>query len=127
VCGNAIAGQVEDGFTAFMMGDYSTALRLWRSLADRGNAEAQNYSGVAYGRCNFERISSASVTVTEALAIGGQHLQKSGMTGHDERDLTETCGVFAGGLVIRYSTVFLRGWLQHLCSRAAIRNVIAVR
>jgi hypothetical protein len=39
--GGAIPGPFEDGKAAYRSGDYETALRLWRPLADQGNAEAQ--------------------------------------------------------------------------------------
>ena len=41
-------GRFEDGKAAYQSGDYETALRFWRPLADQGNAEAQNGLGVAY-------------------------------------------------------------------------------
>jgi TPR repeat protein len=35
------AGPLEDGLAAYSRGDYATAMRLWRPLADRGEADAQ--------------------------------------------------------------------------------------
>lgn len=35
------AGPFEDAQAAYQANDYATALRLWRLLADHGNAEAQ--------------------------------------------------------------------------------------
>lgn len=35
-----------DGLDAYGSGDYATALRVWRRLAEQGNAEAQNGCGV---------------------------------------------------------------------------------
>ena len=46
--GGAIAGPFEDGKAAYLNGDYETALRLWRPLADQGNAEAQAGLGWMY-------------------------------------------------------------------------------
>ena len=43
-----IADQVSDGIMAFNRKDYATALRLWRPLAERGNADAQSNLGVMY-------------------------------------------------------------------------------
>ena len=37
----AVAGPLEDGMDAHKSGDYATALRLWRPLAEQGNADAQ--------------------------------------------------------------------------------------
>ncbi len=39
--GAAVAGPLEDGMDAHKSGDYATALRLWRPLAERGHADAQ--------------------------------------------------------------------------------------
>jgi TPR repeat protein len=42
------AGPREDANAARERGDYATALRLWRSLADQGNARAQYNLGSMY-------------------------------------------------------------------------------
>ena len=42
------AGHFEDGNAAYALGDYATALRLWRPLAEQGNAEAQERIGSIY-------------------------------------------------------------------------------
>ena len=44
----AIAAAIDEGQAAYNAGDYATALRLWRPLADQGNARAQNNLGVMY-------------------------------------------------------------------------------
>jgi len=46
--GAAAAGPYEDGLAAYGRGDYATALRLWRPLAEQGNAGAQFNLGVMY-------------------------------------------------------------------------------
>jgi len=43
-----IADQVSDGIAAYNRKDYSTALRLWRPLAERGNSAAQSNLGFMY-------------------------------------------------------------------------------
>jgi len=43
-----LAGPLEDGAAAYTRGDYATALQLFRSLADQGDASAQNYLGFMY-------------------------------------------------------------------------------
>jgi TPR repeat protein len=48
VTGTAVAGLSEDATLAYEHGDYATALRLWRPLADQGNAEAQGHLGFLY-------------------------------------------------------------------------------
>jgi len=44
----AWAGAVEDARVAYLRKDYSTALSLWRPLAEQGNAEAQRGLGILY-------------------------------------------------------------------------------
>jgi len=44
----ANAGPLDDGLTAAQRGDYATALRLWRPLAEQGDARAQNNLGSMY-------------------------------------------------------------------------------
>ena len=44
----SVAGSFEDGLAAYRRGDFATAMRLWRSLADQGNAEAQSRLGFMY-------------------------------------------------------------------------------
>ncbi len=46
--GGAAAGPLEDGIAAAKRGDYATALRLLRPLAEQGHARAQFNLGVAY-------------------------------------------------------------------------------
>jgi len=46
--GGAAAGPLNDGLAAAKRGDYATALRLWRPLAEQGDASAQYYLGFAY-------------------------------------------------------------------------------
>ena len=46
--GPAVAGPFEDADAAFDKGDYATAMRLWRPLADQGNAAAQYNLGLMY-------------------------------------------------------------------------------
>jgi uncharacterized protein len=46
--GRAWAGPLEDAVAARQRGDQATALRLFRPLADQGNAEAQFYLGIMY-------------------------------------------------------------------------------
>ena len=46
----AAAGPWEDGTAAYNRGDYVPAIRLFRPLAEQGNAKAQNVLGVMYRR-----------------------------------------------------------------------------
>jgi Sel1 repeat len=44
----AIAGPWEDGMAAYNRGDYMPAIRVFRTLAEQGNAKAQNVLGVMF-------------------------------------------------------------------------------
>ena len=48
--GAALAGPFEDGAAAYDRNDYATAARIWRPLAEQGNALSQMYLGVMYER-----------------------------------------------------------------------------
>ncbi len=41
-------GGWDEGAAAYQRGDYATALREWRPLAEQGNADAQFFLGVMY-------------------------------------------------------------------------------
>ena len=45
---SAIGSDIDDGQAAYNRSDYATALRLWRPLAEQGNARAENNLGVMY-------------------------------------------------------------------------------
>jgi TPR repeat protein len=42
------AGSLEDGYTAYTRGDFATAMRLMRPLADQGDVTAQTVVGLTY-------------------------------------------------------------------------------
>ena len=44
----AWAGDFEEGFAAAQKGDFATALRLWKPLAEQGNVDAQYNLGKMY-------------------------------------------------------------------------------
>ena len=46
----AFAGPWEDGMAAYNRGDYMPAIRLFRPLAEQGNAKAQHLIGLMYHR-----------------------------------------------------------------------------
>ena len=48
------AGPIEDGIAAYRGGDYATALRILRPLAEQGNAAAQFNLGSMYARMGKE-------------------------------------------------------------------------
>src|SRR4029078_8297490 len=55
----AFAGPWEDGMAAYNRGDYVPAMRVFRAMAEQGNAKAQNLLGVMHSR--GECVSRSSV------------------------------------------------------------------
>ena len=74
ICGasGALAGPWEDGMAAYNRGDYVPAVRLFRPLAEQGNAKAQSVLGVMYRRGEGVARSSvrAFIWLSRAAARG---------------------------------------------------------
>ena len=66
--GAVFAGPVEDGLTAAARGDYATALRLWRPLAERGDVNAQLYVGLSYAHGRGVPIDDATAALWYRMA-----------------------------------------------------------
>jgi TPR repeat protein len=69
------AGPLKDAIAAYDRDDYATALRLFRPLADQGNAEAQFNLGSIYSR---------GEGVSQNLAEGIKWFRKAADQGHTE-------------------------------------------
>ena len=63
------AGPLEDGYTAYTRGDFATAMRLMRPLADQGNFTAQTVVGLMY-YFNYGDYVSAHMWFNLAAAQG---------------------------------------------------------
>jgi TPR repeat protein len=68
----AIAGPHEDGLAAYRRGDYATTLRLWRPLAEQGQAWAQFNLGLMHrdGEGVPQDYAAAHMWLTLAAAQG---------------------------------------------------------
>jgi TPR repeat protein len=64
----AVAGPWEDGMVAYNRGDYVPAVKLFRPLAQSGNAKAQNVMGVMYRKGEGVARSSAKAFMWFSLA-----------------------------------------------------------
>ena len=64
----ALAGPWEDGMVAYSRGDYLPAVKLFRPLAQSGNAKAQNVMGVMYRKGEGVARSSARAFMWFSLA-----------------------------------------------------------
>jgi len=73
--GMAMRGPLEDGYAAYQRGDYAKVMRLFRPLADQGNATAQNNLGVMYRDGCAQAFAwfrkSADLGNANAQSIGG--------------------------------------------------------
>jgi TPR repeat protein len=76
--GPAVAGPLEDD-AAYKKGDYATALRLMRSLADQGHATAQYNLGLMYdnGQGVPQDYAAATSWYRKAAAQGNADAQNS--------------------------------------------------
>jgi TPR repeat protein len=79
VAGTALAGSFEDAFSAQEHGDYATALRLYKSLADQGNAHAQYSLGTMYeaGQGLPQDYAEAAKWYRKAADQGDAHAQNN--------------------------------------------------
>jgi TPR repeat protein len=64
----AIAGPWEDGMVSYNRGDYVPAIKLFRPLAEAGNAKAQNILGVMYRKGEGVTPSSARAYMWFSIA-----------------------------------------------------------
>jgi len=71
--GLVAAGPCEDGLLAYGLGDYATALRILRPLADQGNADAQISLAVIYAE---------GQGVPKDLAAAARWYQRAADQGH---------------------------------------------
>lgn len=66
----ATAGPWEDGMVAYNRGDYVPAMKLFKPLAQAGNAKAQNVLGVMYRKGEGVARSSTRAFMWFSLAAG---------------------------------------------------------
>lgn len=64
----ALAGPWEDGMVAYNRGDYVPAIKLFRPLAQAGNAKAQNVLGTMYRKGEGVAKSSAKAFMWFSIA-----------------------------------------------------------
>jgi TPR repeat protein len=64
----ALAGPWEDGMAAYNRGDYAPAIKLFRPLAQTGNAKAQSVMGVMYRKGQGVARSSARAFMWFSMA-----------------------------------------------------------
>jgi TPR repeat protein len=76
----AIAGPFEDGMAAYNRGDYLPAIRLFRPLAEQGNAKAQRLIGAMYHKGEGVPRSAHGALMWFSLAANrGDARAKAGM------------------------------------------------
>ena len=89
--GVAFADQFEDSIAAYDRGDYATAVRLMRPLAEQGNAQAQNGLGAMYynGKgvaqdfkeaVKWYRLAAAQGYASAQLNLGAMYYEGKGVT-----------------------------------------------
>jgi TPR repeat protein len=74
----ADAGPFEDGEAAYQRHDYTTALQVWRPLADQGDPLGQNALGVLYSQGQgVTQDYAEAVKWYRKPAVGGSPLRKA--------------------------------------------------
>jgi TPR repeat protein len=79
VASPAAAGPLEDAYAAYTRGDYATAQRLWRPLAEQGNPSAQfNLGGMyASSRGVSQGVPHDFVQAYKWLSLAASRAQKN--------------------------------------------------
>ena len=101
---------VRDGITAWQRADYSTAVAIWRPLAEKGDADAQFNLGQAY------RLGRG---VTVDLAQSKSWLEKAARAGHLDAQTTLGLLLFDSG-----SRDAAMVWLQRAAERGEPRAML---
>jgi TPR repeat protein len=94
------AGQFEDAVAAYATRDYSTSYRLFRPLADRGDAKAQNYVGEHYFN---------GWGVTQNYELAAKWYLKAAVQGNAEAQFN-FCGSLFRGQGVPQSDFFSHIW-----------------
>ena len=76
---SVLAGPLEDARAAYVKQDYATALRLFRPLADQGDADAQSMLGLMYDN-------GQGVPKDDVLAYMWRNLAAAGASDADTRE-----------------------------------------
>ncbi len=98
----AVAGPLEEGLSAYERGDYASALRILRPLAEQGIASAQSMLGVMYGNGDG---------VSRDFAEARRWFQKAADQGHADAQDNLAAMYFKGdGLIQDY--VQAHKWLS---------------
>ena len=87
------AGPWEDGMVAYNRGDYVPAMKLFRPLAQAGNAKAQNVIGVMYHKGEGVARSSARAFMWFSLAArkgdAGEGEPAGNVKGHEPAEMSQ--------------------------------------
>ena len=82
LAGPVAAGPFNDGVAAYKRGDYATALRLWRPLADQGDADAQANLGSMYD--NGEGVPRDYMSAHKCFNLAAAHFPASETEGREK-------------------------------------------
>jgi TPR repeat protein len=84
----AVAGPWEDGMVAYNRGDYVPAVKLFRPLAQAGNAKAQSILGVMYRKGEGVTPSSARAYMWFSIAAARGDKQAKASLQEMAKDMT---------------------------------------
>ena len=88
--GISVGADYQKGLTAYQSGDYATALREWKPLAEQGHAKALNNIGMMYGKglgvtknsetaAKYYRLAAEKGDALSQFNLGSMHARGEGM------------------------------------------------
>jgi TPR repeat protein len=85
---STLAGPWEDGMASYNRGDYTPAIRLFRPLAQAGNAKAQHLLGVMYHR--GQGVARNTVRAMAWFSVAAKHGDREAQASISEVSKTMT-------------------------------------
>jgi TPR repeat protein len=85
---STLAGPWEDGMASYSRGDYAPAIRLFRPLAQAGNAKAQHLLGVMYHR--GQGVARNTVRAMAWFSVAAKHGDREAQASISEVSKTMT-------------------------------------
>ena len=117
-----LAQNFKEGADAYLDGDFSTALKVWRPLAEQGNAKAQHNLGVMY-----KKGEGGTYDLSEAVYWFRKAAEQGNVDAH-----TSLGAMYYNGEGVIRDNVFAYMWFDIAASRGNTdaqesRNVIGIR
>ena len=110
------AGPFEDGYSAYQSGDYATALRLFRPLAEQGDTDAQFSLGKMYRKGEGAPQDTAEAAKWYRMAAEQGHASAQVVLG----TMYNNGGTYDGGNGVPQDYVQAHKWVNLAASRESL-------